>query len=395
MFNRSPARCLPFVFGFSCLTACSNSNGNGTPPIAAPTFTLTTPDITVPAGQESYVCFSQTLDEDIAVDRFEFTQTQFVHHVFLSRAVAPEPEGLSECNVIFRQTWRPMFVTGNGSTSLEYPPGAASVLHKGEQIVLQLHLLNASTTEAHKSASVVMRKSTLSNPDPVAIYAFGTQKIALPPHAATNIVDDCKPSEDVEAFATFAHMHKLGTALHFSVEGDDGTMQEVVNRDPYSFNKQFIEADPIRAPKGKKTHLTCGYDNTTDHVVTFGESSNDEMCYLVGYVRGKEGAFACHSESPEADAGTPNACMPTENAAGVGASCTKGGNECKAGLSCSLDQSQTPDGGGGFCLRIGGCTTSADCGGGDATCCAPVEGGGAIKICIPESCRPSSCAVSN
>ena len=103
----------------------------------------------------------------------------------------------------------------------------------------------------------------------------------------------------------------------------------------------------------------------------------DEMCYLVGYIRGKEGAFGCQSLATDVDAGAPsdagppNACMPTENAAGVGAPCTKGGNECKTGLSCSLDQSQTPDGGVGFCLRIGGCTTTADCGGGDATCCAP------------------------
>lgn len=388
-----PRRFFALVLGFVSLGACSS--GSGTPPIGAAPFTLTTPDITVPASAERYVCFSKTLDEDIAIDRFEFTQLPLVHHIFLSRAIAPEPEGLSECNVIFKQTWLPMFVTGNGSTSLEYPAGAATVLRKGEQIVLQLHLLNASTTEAHRSASVVMRRSALSNPDPVAIYAFGTQKIALPPHAATNVVSDCKPGEDVEAFATFAHMHRLGTSLHFSVEADDGTMQEVVHRDPYSFDQQFIETKAIRAPKGRKTEVTCGYDNTTDRAVGFGESSNDEMCYLVGYVRGKEGAFGCSSLAADVDAGAPTACMPTENAAGVGASCTKGGNECKAGLSCSLDQPQTPDGAPGFCLRIGGCTTSADCGGGDATCCAPVEGGGAIKICIPESCRQSSCAVAN
>src|SRR6266511_2381136 len=112
---------------------------------------------------------------------------------------------------------------------------------------------------------------------------------------------------------------------------------------------------------------------------------------------GKEGAFGCSHPPSDSDGGSdaapPNACKPTENAMGVGAPCTKGGNECKTGLSCSADQAQSSGTGPGFCLKIGRCTTNADCGGGDATCCAPAEGGGAIKICIPESCRPSTCAV--
>ena len=170
-------------------------------------------------------------------------------------------------------------------------------------------------------------------------------------------------------------------------------MQEVVNRDPYLFDAQFIEAKPIVARKGKNTKVTCSYDNTTDRTVGFGESSNDEMCYLVGYVRGKEGAFGCTPPPVQGDGGMPTACMPRANAAGVGAPCTQGGNECKEGLTCSLDQAPSSDGAPGFCLRVGGCTTSADCGGGDATCCAPAEAGGAINICIPESCRPATCAV--
>jgi hypothetical protein len=375
------------------LSACGNGSNAGPTPTVTATYTLSTPEITVPAGQEKYVCFARTLDEDLSVDRFDFEGQTVVHHVFLSKTIVPEPDGISECNVIFKQTWLPMFVTGAGTASLEYPSGAATVLHKGTQIVLQLHLLNASTNDAVRSASVVMRRSPLTNPDPVGVYAFGTQKISLPPKAASNVVDECKPNEDVEAFATLAHLHKLGTALHFSVEGDDGSMQEVVNRDPYVFDAQFIEDKPIVAKKGKNSKVTCSYDNTTDHVVGFGESSNDEMCYLIAYVRGKEGAFGCSPPPVQPGDGGVQACMPTENSAGVGARCTQEGDECKEGLTCSLDQSPSSDGTPGFCLRIGGCTTTADCGGGDATCCAPAEAGGAINICIPESCRPATCAV--
>src|SRR5882724_5204751 len=89
------------ALGSVCLVACSSSKST----TEAETFTLTTPEITVPAGQERYECFAKTLDEDIAVDRFDFIGSSSVHHVFLSRTLVPEPAGLSECNVIFKQSW--------------------------------------------------------------------------------------------------------------------------------------------------------------------------------------------------------------------------------------------------------------------------------------------------
>ena len=163
MFDPRSIRFFGVLFISTSLAACGSS-GSPTPSTAPSNFTLTTPEITVPAGEERYVCFSKTLDEEFAVDRFDFEGQSVVHHVFLSRSIVPEPEGLSECNVIFKQTWLPMFVTGSGTASLEYPSGAATKLRKGAQIVLQLHLLNASTIEAHRSVSVVMRRSPLHQP---------------------------------------------------------------------------------------------------------------------------------------------------------------------------------------------------------------------------------------
>src|SRR5205807_6885420 len=72
-------------------------------------------------------------------------------------------------------------------------------------------------------------------------------------------------------------------------------------------------------------------------ILTFGESSLDEMCYLVGYIRGKEGAFGCTGKPfvPD-DAGAPDAsvadaaplnCKPAANSIGVGGACTAGRSE--------------------------------------------------------------------
>ncbi|MGE0326967.1 MAG: hypothetical protein AB7S68_31880, partial [Polyangiaceae bacterium] len=132
--------------------------------------------------------------------------------------------------------------------------------------------------------------------------------------------------------------------------------------------------------------------------IGFGESSNDEMCFLVGFAKNRTSLDGCLTFGgggdldggvpPDPDAGVCG--EQQENSSGIGRACSKGGGECASGQVCSSDQGQTPDGSPGFCLKIG-CSATADCGGGGATCCAPAEGGGVIKICVPEACRPADC----
>src|SRR5690349_10048524 len=107
MLRHRVSRRLVLVLGSLYLPACGSSSSAPTPPALPPSFTLTTPDIPIGPGEEKYVCFSQTMTEDIAVDRFDFTTAPGIHHVFLSRTIAPEPEGLSDCNVIYKKTWLP------------------------------------------------------------------------------------------------------------------------------------------------------------------------------------------------------------------------------------------------------------------------------------------------
>ena len=124
---------------------------------------------------------------------------------------------------------------------------------------------------------------------------------------------------------------------------------------------------------GSHTRITCHYDNPTNQSVAFGESSFDEMCFLIGFAR-KKGAEldgCVNLGDPVGDGGVPpspdaGVCGEQQpNSLGIGAACTAGGNECGAGLSCSADQDQAPAGSTGFCLKIGGCNAQADCGGGD------------------------------
>jgi len=62
----------------------------------------------------------------------------------LSRALVPEPDGCSECPELLRTTWMPIFAAGAGANELRLPAGVAHRIASGSQLVMQLHLLNAT-----------------------------------------------------------------------------------------------------------------------------------------------------------------------------------------------------------------------------------------------------------
>jgi copper type II ascorbate-dependent monooxygenase-like protein len=379
--------------GLLALAGCS-SGGHGSTPNAGSTstFSLRSTSVAVNAGQEKYVCYAQTLDADLAIDRFDYAVVPNVHHIFMSRAMQPEPEGLSECDVLFKTSWSPLFVAGKGDSSLQYPQGAAAILPKGTQLVMQLHLLNASASDATVSAQVVMRRTSIANPQPVGLYAFGTEQLAIAPNGTTTSSYECTPNQDVMSIALFPHMHRLGTRLTLEAADSTGAYQAVFTRDPYDFNNQYMDqSKSIQITKGTKTRINCTYDNPTSATVDYGESTTQEMCFLIAFVVGQDGLGGCVNTPPAGDGGAPTSgskCMATPTASGIGASCTAGGGECASGLQCSADVGSS-GGSTGICLKVG-CAASSDCGSG-ATCCAPAQAGGAIKVCLPSECVPSDC----
>jgi hypothetical protein len=305
---------------------------------------------------------------------------------------------LVDCTgTLIKFTWAPLFGTGKSTAQLETPAGSAYSLKKGDQVLFQMHLLNTSSDDVTGRGKLRLRPSSLTSPTSVGIYAFVTGVFSLPPQQKTDVTNECAPDHDVDIFALLPHMHQLGKQITFEVGTSAADAKPVFTTDGWTFDSQYIAAQPIHLAKGAYTRTTCSYDNTRATTVGFGESSNDEMCYLVGFSVGSgtqvDGCVKMPDDKadggtgPSADAGVCGMTAP--NPKGIGKPCTKGGGECAAGQTCSLDNDPTPP---GFCLSIGGCQTTADCGGGDATCCSPKQGGGFINICVPEACRPSDCA---
>ena len=262
--------------------------GTPSPEDTADYFEFEVGPFTVPAGAERYLCFTTRIDDAFASDMVKFESHPVVHHLIFAKALAPEPEGMSECDVLFRSTWSPIFLSGTGDSDFALPEGAAFEMKADTQVVAQLHLLNVTTSDVTETVKLRMRKRVDPAFRKVGIMAFGTTNIALEPGGTGQATGDCDLSRDVTLFAAFPHMHTLGTSMIVEAGATADTMTEVFRRSPYDFDDQWIEDMPLELKQGDHVRVRCEYENSSDQTITYGESSLDEMCYFVGYAVGTD-----------------------------------------------------------------------------------------------------------
>ena len=239
-------------------------------------------------GQERYTCFAADLDEDVVIDGFSKGRQAFVHHVQFARTLAPEPKGVSECDVLFKLTWSPLFLTGAGATELRLDEGVGHKLPKGTQLIAQLHVLNTSERPVREPVEIMMHRSRSADPTPVSPYVVGSTAIMLPPGERSEVKNVCTIDKHTELVAVFPHMHLMGKKLSVEIGKAEDAMRPLYGRDPYDFDDQHMEKLNISLEPGDKVRITCNYDNDTDKVATFGESTHDEMCFLVGFALGDQ-----------------------------------------------------------------------------------------------------------
>jgi hypothetical protein len=233
-----------------------------------------------------------------------------------------------------------------------------------------------------------LRKTTVENPTPVGIMAFGTMDVNLPPLQASEISGGCDVKEPMDIFAVLPHMHTMGTSLVVEMGPDEENMTEIYSRVPWDFDDQSMEAMELRLEPGDRVNVTCGYDNTLDQTVTFGESTTNEMCFFIAYLVGTDVPLnACFDDDDNGGGGGSGGDMSNcgtapPNELGIGAVCTAAGGECAEGLTCLADLYDS--GGDSFCMSIDACENTTDCGTG-AACISPAQAS-FMNMCVPEDC---------
>ena len=256
--------------------------------------TIITGDWTLDPATESYTCVRQTLTEDLIISAFEAIIPLGTHHTLLTVGDPNKPDGIEKCTAGDNYPLA-VFGSGVGTNALEFPDGVAVRIEKGKQLNLNLHLFNTGTDPLSGTSGTRVR---LMKADDVQDYAegilAGTIALSLPPHEKTTSVGFCPMSHDVTIFAVSPHMHQLGT--YMKVVAEPAGKDEIVLHDgPYDFNEQrYYRIDPLSLSKGDELRVECTHTNTTDKLVTFGDSSLAEMCFsgVYRYPAADDG-FAC------------------------------------------------------------------------------------------------------
>lgn len=260
-----------------------DGGGGGGPDAGVTATRLITATYTIPVGDELYWCERITTTEDLYITRITPVDGSGTHHQVFALDPTPEADGASNCGPIDTD-WITLFASGINSPSLALPPGVALHVPAGEQVVLDLHLFNATDYDIEDSASldVVLVDAAEVQAEAEVVLA-GPIEFSIPAGATGYTVSGgCTMSGPTSFFAVFPHMHQLGR--HITVTAMTDGAPTVVYDDDYQFSDQdFATFPPLPLGSGDRILVDCRYDNPTGQTVGFGDSSTDEMCFAISY----------------------------------------------------------------------------------------------------------------
>jgi len=292
---------------FVALSSCSSSSDSApsTPPqtsLPGDEILFSTDDYVIAPGEEKYVCWAHDLpaDRNAVIREISGDYGPATHHVFFAWTLAPEPEGEHECPVLFKTTWIPVYLGGKNTSPLSLPDGAAIDLGRGKQMVLQLHMQNVTAAPITNRVTMHMKlRDGDAGFEPAGIFGLDDRDILLPPNTAdVQSSMSCKPGKDMNVFAVLGHMHKLGKQL--SVSKNDS----VVYDEKWNFDEQPITPFQMTVGQSDSVGIACTHSNTLNQAVTYGESSDQEMCATILYYTPYDHLAGCINV-PHVDAGPP------------------------------------------------------------------------------------------
>lgn len=248
-------------------------------------------------SSEQYRCARVTATEDVALHSFRAVSPLGTHHTVLTVTRQPtDPDGLTVCDV---STNAPGMLAGSGVGTNDYtlPEGVAVKVHKGEQLLINLHLFNVSDHQIDGTSGTLVK----TMPDDQIVHEAegilaGPVSLKIPAHT-TGVVQTgaCTMTQDATLIGVGAHAHMHAT--HVKVTGHSSIAGDVVIHDgDYSFDSQLVyPIDPLQMKKGDMVEVACTYDNNGDKAINFGDSSLAEMCFagLIRYPVDTTANFLC------------------------------------------------------------------------------------------------------
>jgi len=238
-----------------------------------------------PGALDTYRCVRLTIPEDTYITNILAEAPFGTHHTVLSISDGGTagPDGEYPCSVT-ELGMVMLYASGVGTSPLDFPPDVSVKIAAGTQLHLNLHLFNATDAPISGHTAIHVKAQPTPTPTLAEMVFAGTFGIVLPPSTQPQDVrGGCTADREFTLFALWPHMHQLGK--HSKFELIRGGSTTVLHDAAFAFGEQYyFRQDPeVPIQTGDELRVTCTYLNDTGHTVTFGESSNQEMCFTGMY----------------------------------------------------------------------------------------------------------------
>jgi hypothetical protein len=237
---------------------------------------------------DEYVCYGvdvQTPAKRHAIAIGPRIQNQRVLH-HLDVYEAPESFGSDPrvCSAFGSADWRLVFAWAPGGKNMVLPPEAGLPLSGTTHYVVQIHYSNLTHLMGETDASGIdMCTTDQLRPNDADVMAFGSDHFVIPPRANYDLT--CRVAmaptfPDLHLFAVMPHMHGYGKSLSHTLYPRGGAPSvDLATQANWDINNQTWFSINATVHPGDRLVTRCGWTNTTNEPVYFGDAAADEMCY--------------------------------------------------------------------------------------------------------------------
>ena len=291
------------VLCVAAAVACSSSGQTSSPTIDANALKASVGPIDVPAGIETTQCIVVPLGnkEDVVVQSIEVDLAPGSHHLIVyttTEMERAEPLNCAPFTGIALGTDVPLFFANKAKAEFAFPAGIAQEIPANQMVKIEAHYINPSATALQGKGTVTFRtlpKATAPAYQPANFLFWGNTHIDIAAGASfsTGPQFQVAPS-GTHLFLVTTHQHHLGTRAQVWASAHAGDLSKPVTDDADWSNPAWKMLSPQLDFDGTNgLSFQCDWANTTSKDVSFGESANDEMCFVGGYYYPSQGLSLC------------------------------------------------------------------------------------------------------
>jgi len=169
---------------------------------------------------------------------------------------------------------------------LEYnfPPGVALKMPAQHKLDINLHYVNKSLNVIKGECYVNLHTTEASEVMHEAQSIFlSNESIMLPAHQKTIVIKSFTIAHPMKIFMLTSHTHKLSERFEIQVVGGPLNGQIIYASSNWHHPAIKTFDMPIELTGGESLKMIVTYNNTTNKMVAFGLTSEDEMAIIYGY----------------------------------------------------------------------------------------------------------------